>query len=370
MLSAIYHVLGITFFFAVYWPGVQPDARLEAELAAARAPVTGENGYQALPKDWPQERWPQDDVPLCPRETDDCLTWAREHLDAYRSVAVALQERDETLETLLAYAYFRPPTAEDYAAEKSPSFRLLVEAVSLNAYRFAAGETEVAQHGACRGALLGLRLVRSQGIFLGSIGGTGLVERNIALLAQMRAELPPETPWSALCDELQPLPQETLALCPLMYSDWLEFRHIMRHDDAAITTDRQRDIAEKAFYFILMRQAEAQYLYENTKYCTPAMLAAVRRDEVLQPALDRWPRHCSPLNPLCRTGRPDSCFYQNVFIVFVAGLPRKPKRPLADWYSTYARSFSKAVCSFPTRKNCALLPIASAIPQNGAIRFV
>ena len=45
---------------------------------------------------------------------------------------------------------------------------------------------------------------------------------------------------------------------------------------------------------------------------------------------------------------------KNVFIVFVAGLPRKPKLPFADWYSTYARSFSKAVCSFPTRKNCAL----------------
>ena len=61
---------------------------------------------------------------------------------------------------------------------------------------------------------------------------------------------------------------------------------------------------------------------------------------------------------------------ENVFIIFVAGFPRKPKRPFADRYSTYARSFSKAVCSFPTRKSCALLPIASAIPQNGAIRFV
>ena len=61
---------------------------------------------------------------------------------------------------------------------------------------------------------------------------------------------------------------------------------------------------------------------------------------------------------------------KNVFIVFVAGLPRKPKRPFADWYSTYARSFSKAACSFPTRKSCALRPTASAILQNGAIRFV
>jgi len=107
MLSAIYHVLGITFFFAVYWPGVQPDARLEVELAAARAPITGDNGYRALPKDWPQERWPQDNVPLCPRETDDCLAWAREHLDAYRAVAVALQERDAVAELVTGKVFGR-----------------------------------------------------------------------------------------------------------------------------------------------------------------------------------------------------------------------------------------------------------------------
>ena len=61
---------------------------------------------------------------------------------------------------------------------------------------------------------------------------------------------------------------------------------------------------------------------------------------------------------------------ENVFIVFVAGLPRKPKLPFADWYSTYARSFSTAACSFPARKNCALPPTASAIPQTDAIRCV
>ena len=59
-----------------------------------------------------------------------------------------------------------------------------------------------------------------------------------------------------------------------------------------------------------------------------------------------------------------------MFIVFVARFPRKPKLPFANWYSTYARSFAKAAYSFPTRKNCALLPIALAIPQSGVIRFV
>ena len=36
--------------------------------------------------------------------------------------------------------------------------------------------------------------------------------------------------------------------------------------------------------------------------------------------------------------------FENVFIDFVAGLPKKPKPPFADGYSAYARSFSKAVC--------------------------
>ena len=63
-------------------------------------------------------------------------------------------------------------------------------------------------------------------------------------------------------------------------------------------------------------------------------------------------------------------WYQDIFIAFIAGLPRKPKLPFADWYSTYARCFSKVLCSFPAKRNSALLPIASAIPQNGAIRFV
>ncbi|EHM50626.1 hypothetical protein HMPREF9080_02750 [Cardiobacterium valvarum F0432] len=58
-----------------------------------------------------------------------------------------------------------------------------------------------------------------------------------------------------------------------------------------------------------------------------------------------------------------------MFIVFIAGLPRKPKPPFTDWYSTYAHSFSKAACSFPTWKNCALLPIALAIPQKVQSRF-
>ena len=41
---------------------------------------------------------------------------------------------------------------------------------------------------------------------------------------------------------------------------------------------------------------------------------------------------------------------KNVFTVFVAGLPRKPKLPFADWYSTYARSFSKAAYFFPNQE--------------------
>ena len=96
----------------------------------------------------------------------------------------------------------------------------------------------------------------------------------------------------------------------------------------------------------------------NTQVAEMAILAAVI--EILISRLENNPTH--KISKLLGS--------KNVFTVFVAGLPRKLKLPFADWYSTCARSFSKAVCSFPTRKSCALLPIASAILQNGAIRFV
>ena len=64
----------------------------------------------------------------------------------------------------------------------------------LHAYRFVSGEVEVAQRGLCRDLILGRRLIHSRGSLLGSVIAARLIERDVTLLAQMRAELPPEAP--------------------------------------------------------------------------------------------------------------------------------------------------------------------------------
>ena len=60
---------------------------------------------------------------------------------------------------------------------------------------------------------------------------------------------------------------------------------------------------------------------------------------------------------------------KNVFTVFVAGLPRKPKLPLQTGTQLTLAVFPKPPI-LSNQESYALLPIASAILQNGAIRFV
>ena len=49
-----------------------------------------------------------------------------------------------------------------------------------------------------------------------------------------------------------------------------------------------------------MRQVAAQTLYNDSRYCAPEILAAIARDELRLPEQERWPRYCSPINPVCR----------------------------------------------------------------------
>ena len=205
--------LTAAFFFTLYWPGTQPDATLIAQLQAAQGEMHGANGYQALflrPRINEAERTGSD--LLCSREETDCLAFVRTHQAEYPAIAAAMQRREAALDNLLQYDYFRPrPEQYDFNAEM-PSFQFLLRARNLHAYRFVSGEVEVAQRGLCRDLILGRRLIHSRGSLLGSVIAARLIERDVTLLAQMRAELPPEAPWPALCDELQTLPPQELAL--------------------------------------------------------------------------------------------------------------------------------------------------------------
>ena len=339
--TLFYQLSAIVFFSVLTYPNLPPDPALIAQLEQARPAVSGQNGYAAL-RAIPlkaSDNLPKD-LPRCGRDTPDCLAQAREHLAGWRAIAPAWREtwqmQDAMLDALRQYDYFRP-LPEQYNGKTWPTFVLPLLGTSLNAYRFAAGEHDAALHGACRDAKLGLRFIQSHGLVLQSLVGIALVERNIALLAQMRAELPPDAPLPADCGALQAQPAEIIALCPLMYADWLGYSEAMREADAEVATS-MKDDAEKSFYFITARQMRAQTLYENSRYCAPEILAAIARDEVRIPAPERWPKYCSPINTLCRFAWHDRSRDQagllnaNRYLRAFA-LLRHPNAPLPPGYS-------------------------------------
>ena len=372
--TLFYQLSAIVFFSVLTYPNLPPDPALIAQLEQARPVISGENGYAALfnlpmnvGKDWPKN------LPECRRETADCLALAREHLATWQNTTpetrAQWQQQGDTINRLRQYDYFRPQPGQ--YGDNWPPFRPLVLENTLHAYRFAAGERDAAQHGACRDAKLGLRFIQSHGLMLQSMVGIALVERNIVLLAQMRAELPPDTPLPADCNALHPQPAETLALCPLMYADWLGYSEAMREADAEVATS-MKDDAEKSFYFITARQMRAQTLYENSRYCAPEILAAIARDEVRIPAPERWPKYCSPINTLCRFAWHDRSRDQagllnaNRYLRAFA-LLRHPNAPLPPGYSRDGDTLTFTLHPEQRDKNIArtvTLPLpGSRVPQ-------
>ena len=312
--TLLYQTIGAAYLAVLTYPNLPPDPALIAQLEQARPAVSGENGYAALfdlpvnaGKDWPEN------LPECKRETADCLALAREHLAAWQNTTpetrTQWQQQGDTINRLRQYDYFRPQPGQ-YGDDWPPPLRPLVLENTLHAYRFAAGERDAAQYGVCRDAKIGLRFIQSHAEILQSMIGIALVERNIALLAHMRAEQPADAPLPADCAALQPQSAETLALCPLMYGEWLDYHEAIHKDDAQMAADPDASDADKAFYFTLMRQTEAQQLYENSRYCAPEIRAAVARDEVRVPAPESRKKYCSPLNPVCKIKRPDWADYQ------------------------------------------------------------
>ena len=301
-------------FTAVYttvlsYPGTtEPDPTQITELEQVRPAVDGENGYAALHKlpltnkDWPEE------LPRCKPDTPrDCLAFAREHLATYREVALQIQQtwqaQEQAVENLRRYSYFRP-SAEQLAIDSpTPPYQLLFMQQDLHAYRFAAGEREQALPSTCRDANLALRMLDSHGSLLESIVAARLLRRDIDLLARMRAELPPNHPLPADCDALRSQPAETIALCPLMYSEWLTMSDVTNRLHTPDSEKLQGKALLEKMFAIMKNQTDRQRLYESRKYCAPEIIAAVARDEAATPVADDWPRYCSPLNILCRVAQ-------------------------------------------------------------------
>ena len=300
---------GWLYITVLSYPGTtEPDPTQITELEQVRPAVDGENGYAALHKlpltnkDWPEE------LPRCKPDTPrDCLAFAREHLATYREVALQIQQtwqaQEQAVENLRRYSYFRP-SAEQLAIDSpTPPYQLLFMQQDLHAYRFAAGEREQALPSTCRDANLALRMLDSHGSLLESIVAARLLRRDIDLLARMRAELPPNHPLPADCDALRSQPAETIALCPLMYSEWLTMSDVTNRLHTPDSEKLQGKALLEKMFAIMKNQTDRQRLYESRKYCAPEIIAAVARDEAAPPVADDWPRYCSPLNILCRVAQ-------------------------------------------------------------------
>jgi hypothetical protein len=249
------------------------------------------------------QEWP-DELPKCDRYAQDCLAQAQQNLAAYRNALPKMeniwQQQEAAVEALRQYDYFLPQPGQ-YREEKAlPGYATIYMGGNLHTYRFAAGERERALRGACRDTNLALRLLNSHGSVTQSALSVRIIERNIALLAQMRAELPPDAALPVDCDALRPQPAASLALCPLMYSEWL------RIDEAAdkpkwdwTPGNRAKTLGEQSANYWIW-QTKSQQRYEMNKYCAPEIIAAVARDEIAMPDIDANPRYCSPLNILCK----------------------------------------------------------------------
>lgn len=301
-------VLSFTTFLAISAsPGIASDPELVTKLEQARPAVSGKNGYQAL-FDLPlsKEEWP-DALPKCDRYAQDCLAQAQQNLATYRNVLPKMekiwQQQEAAVEDLRQYDYFLPQPGQYNEKKALPHYATIFMENHLHGYRFAAGEHERALRGACRDANLGLRLLNSHGPMMQSIVSLKIFQRNITLLAQMHAELPPDTPLPADCETLRPQAAENLALCPFMYSEWLNIDELTEKPEWDWTPGNRGKMLGEQFANYWVWQTKSQQRYEMNKYCAPEIIAAVARNEIVMPDIDAKPRYCSPLNVICKIGQ-------------------------------------------------------------------
>ena len=215
-------LLSLTFLVAWtalgYFPGPVEMPQYAATLEAARAPVSGENGADALFALDKLAGWPQE-LPRC-KADDDCPAVARANFAAYRALPAtdreALRAYDAMLANLSRYGHFRYNVGLN---DPFPPFTKLLAATSLNAYRHADGETKAALQSAYTTAKTARTLLASQNSLIDSLIASALLLSDIRLIAHIRADNP-ALPWPAACDGIAPLPREQLAVCPLLYNEW------------------------------------------------------------------------------------------------------------------------------------------------------
>ena len=291
-------------------PQVEPDPALIAQLEQERPAVVGKNGADAL---FALPKAPTEALTMpCNADSNQCLNAARKNLAAYRKEAKqhqkAWQKQEKAIAALLQYDHFRYPASLN---SKAPPYSQISKQTIRAAYRFIEGEKKAAMQSVCTHAALGLHLINTaQNQVLDSDFGATTVIRNTALLAEMLAESPADTPLSAACDEVKVQPAENLSLCPRMYGEWrgmserlqnaLQEEELKKNDEK-LYKESGIDPSTHIIAASFRQQTLAYALHKVARVCTAEAKAAVARGELpdLNTSIETKAQYCSPYNGIC-----------------------------------------------------------------------
>ena len=274
-----------------------PEPRLLATLMAAVPTPADDKSYPALLE---TRALPVRFDGPCRYAPQDCLDDRARLLGQWPFLSLRRQLLGRPLDALQTYRHFLP---ERFAGlDRSFSGEILIQDYAVQALAFNLGDRAGALRAVCRDARLTRRLLLSPGQLTEGSLARGLLERQLTLLAEMRARLPATQPLPEECAELRAPARAELSICPRLAHDGLNFVRIYdgdfkRWQVPGSLVSLPSSLVDSRLLEIRQRATIAEYLQEAARHCGSAAEALVAADR-----LDRPPRpgsYCWPDDELC-----------------------------------------------------------------------
>src|SRR5690606_28300473 len=200
---------GVDGFAALYTARHDIPASARAAVVAedvrrlVASPPPGEDGapeWTSALEQWPslEPEQAQDDPSWCSARANDCLDRVRSAPDAYAGLLLrhaGVLDRAAELRAADRFTNPFPPRLD----APFPAFQSLARLATRTAWRFQAGQVDLAVADACEDVALGRRMIEAGDSVVGSMIGAALLQDNASLLGQMLAELPRDHPLPAQC---------------------------------------------------------------------------------------------------------------------------------------------------------------------------
>src|SRR5690606_21911317 len=175
-------------------------------------------------------------------------------------------------------------------------FQSLVRLATRTAWRFQAGQVDLAVADACEDVALGRRMIEAGDSLIGSMIGAALVQDNASLLGQMLAELPRDHPLPAQCARaVTPALALEQGLCRTMQAEGRSTVAGLRDLDALVAREASgRDVPEWAVRLLFDPEATAARVAPAfAVYCQEPARTQLAADLPLSPA------PLAPKSPRC-----------------------------------------------------------------------